>query len=308
MKVNMVCVGALGVIPLSIAQHQGIFKKHGVDVHLEPVPGDKVPQLTIENPFGYIGAPAALMRASEGTELKILASFENGRISNYLVARPNIKRAEDLRGKRVGVRVIGAALWIQAVLALEQLGLDPQRDSINILPIGDPPQIAEALEAGKIDAAILSRAQSHYFAERGYSIVLDLFPANIYSAHDALVVTTTFLEAHPDVAKKIVSAMIEGVAFSLCTREQSTVLQTIMTQLKVSNMAAANESLTQLSLTLVRNPSPSVERLRDMQRIMSRHSPRILDMQVEKLVDSRIVQQLEKSGFIDLVYRDYGMV
>jgi len=99
--------GGLGVIPLSIANQQGLFRSHAVDVHLVPVPGTQVPKLTTENPFGYIGAPAAVMRATEGTDLKILASFENGRLSNHLVARPDIKKPEDLCGKRRGARVTG---------------------------------------------------------------------------------------------------------------------------------------------------------------------------------------------------------
>jgi ABC-type nitrate/sulfonate/bicarbonate transport system substrate-binding protein len=310
MTINMLWLGAvgLGVIPLSIANQQGLFRRHGVDVHLVPVQGTQVPKLTTESPFGYIGAPAAVMRAAEGTDLKILASFDNGRLSNHLVARPDIKKPEDLCGKRLGARVTGAALWIHSIVALEKLGLDPKRDNINILQIGDPAQIAQALESGNIDAAVLSRAQSRQLSAKGYSILLDLYPANVYGAQDALIATTAFLHEHPDAVEGILSAMIEGAAFSLSTRQQSAVLQTIMTELRVTDSAAAQDSLHQLSLVLTRKPYPSLERLRNMQRIMSLHDSRVLEVDIDKLIDDTFVRKLETSGFIDSIYGEYGIV
>ena len=309
MMINMLCLGAvgLGVIPLSIADQQGLFTKHGVDVRLVPVAGTQVPKVTTENPFGYIGAPAAIMRAAEGTDLKMLASFDNGRLSNHLVARPDIRTPEDLRGKRLGARVTGAALWIHSIIALEQLGLDSKRDNIKILEIGDPAQIAHALESGNIDAAVLSRAQSRQLSAKGYSVLLDLYPGNVYGAQDALIVTTAFRREYPDAAERIVSAMIEGAAFCLSTRQQSAVLQTIMTELRVTDSAAATESLHQLSLALTRKPYPSLERLRNMQRIMALHDSRVLEVEIDKLIDDSLVRKLEDSGFIDSIYGEYGV-
>jgi ABC-type nitrate/sulfonate/bicarbonate transport system substrate-binding protein len=309
MKINMLYLGAvgLGVVPLSIAHQHGLFRKHGVDVHLVPVLGTQVPKLTIDNPFGYIGAPAAIMRAAEGDDFKLLASFDNGRLSNHLVARPDIKKPEDLRGKQLGARVVGAALWIHSILALEQLGLDPKRDNISILPIGDPPQIAQALESGQIDAAVLSRAQSRQLSDKGFSILLDLYPANIHGAQDALVVTTAFLGEYPDAVEGVVSAMIEGSAFSLSTHHLGAVLQTIMRELRVTSSAAAQDSLRQLSLILTRNPYPSKERLRNMQRIMGSHDPRLLEVQIDRLIDDSFVRKLEASGFTDATYGEYGI-
>src|SRR4030095_13685768 len=73
----------------------------------------------------------------------------------------------DLRGKRLGARVIGAGLWISTILALEQLALDPQRDDITILPVGNPVQIFRALEQGEIDGALVSTAQSRELQAKG---------------------------------------------------------------------------------------------------------------------------------------------
>jgi hypothetical protein len=40
---------------------------------------------------------------------------------------------------------------VRRMLALEQLGLDPKRDGITLVPVGSPAQILHALEQGAID-------------------------------------------------------------------------------------------------------------------------------------------------------------
>ena len=103
------------------------------------------------------------------------------KLSGHLVARPGIRTPEDLRGKRLGARVIGAGLWISTILALEQLALDPQRDEITILPVGNPVQVFRALEQGEIDGALVSAAQSRELQAKGFAALLKEYPPDISS-------------------------------------------------------------------------------------------------------------------------------
>ena len=113
-----------------------------------------IPRLTSETPIGMIGEPAALLQAAEGADLRIVGSFSRINLSGHLVARPGIKDAEGLRGKRIGVRVVGAGIWISTILALEQLGLIIS-ETQSLLPIGSPCK-SFALEDGTIDGALVS--------------------------------------------------------------------------------------------------------------------------------------------------------
>jgi ABC-type nitrate/sulfonate/bicarbonate transport system substrate-binding protein len=302
MAINVLWLGAagLGSILLSIAHRQGLFRRHGVDVHPVPVPGTQVPELTADHPFGYIGAPAAVMRAAEGTDLRILASFDTARLSSCLVVRPEITNAEQLPGKRLGARVTGAAMWIHTVLALEKLGVHPAQDDIGIAEVGDPADVVRALEAGQIDGAVLARA-------RGYTILLDLFPLDIYGAPDALVVRTDFLEAHPDAAEGIVAGLIEGTAFALSPRQRPAALDAIKSALNIMDDAAAESGLRELSNVVARKPYPCLERLRNMQRIMTMSRPAVRDISIPDLVDDRFVRRLDDTGFIDRAYASYGV-
>lgn len=306
-RINLLHVRAgIAGVPLSIAQEQGLFIKHGVEVRLVFVPGPDVPRLTGENPFGHIGAPAVLLRTAEGTDLKILGSFNTGRLSSHVVARPDIKKPEDLRGKRFGVRALGAGVWIQTILALEYLGLDPKRDNISTLPIGDSPQRVRALEAGTIDAALLSAAQSRQLRANGFSILSDLYPANISVPVFALAVTAAYLQQSPEVVEKVVAALIESTAFGLSPINESAVVHTIMKTFKVTDPVA--KRLYQAFLrTAIRKPYPSVEGLRNMQRIMALHDPKVLGVIVEDVIEDRFVRKLDESGVIDRLYSTYGV-
>ena len=307
-RINLLHVRAgIAGVPLSIAQEQGLFIKHGVEVRLVFVPGPDIPLLTGENPFGHIGAPAVLLRTAEGADLKILGSFNTGRLSSHVVARPDIKKPEDLRGKRFGVRALGAGVWIQTILALEYLGLDPKRDNISTLPIGDSPQRVRALEAGTIDAALLSPAQSRQLRANGFSILSDLYPANISVPVFALAVTATYLQQSPEVVEKVVAALIESTAFGLSPINESVVVHTIMKTFKVTDPVAAKRLYQAFLRTAIRKPYPSVEGLRNMQRIMALHDPKVLGAKVEDVIEDRFVRKLDESGVIDQLYSTYGV-
>jgi ABC-type nitrate/sulfonate/bicarbonate transport system substrate-binding protein len=239
------------------------------------------------------------MKAARGSQLRILASLDSGRLFNHLVVNPTIKKPEDLRGKRLGARVTGAALWIHTVIAVEQLGLDPLRDNISIVPIGDPAQVMKALEEGRVEGAVLSSAQSRQLTGKGYSVLLDLSPLNVYGAQDALVVTTGFLREHPDSVEGLVAGLIEAAAFAQSPKGKSAVLETIKAELNVTDDAAAEDGLLQLSKIIVPKPYPSADRLRNMQRIMSGADPKAMEVDVTDLIDSRFVTKLDESGFID---------
>ena len=70
-----------------------------------PFTGTQIPDLTTNTPMGCIGAPASLMRAADGARIKIIASFDSGRVMGGLIVSTRINDAHGLTGKRLGARV-----------------------------------------------------------------------------------------------------------------------------------------------------------------------------------------------------------
>jgi NitT/TauT family transport system substrate-binding protein len=288
---------------LAIAEQQGLFQKHGVEAQLIAARGAVIPRLTSETPLGMIGEPAALLQAAGGSDVRILASFSNINLSGHLVARPGIEDADGLRGKRIGVRVIGAGLWISTILALEQLGLDPERDSITTVPIGSPVQILHALEEGTIDGALVSVKQSHELETKGFSVLLKDYPGDISSYEGGMVVATSYLLEEPHVVESVVMALMEALAFALAEKNTMEVMQAFKTSLNIVDADTAASNLTELK----RKPYASLMTLRKMQRIMASHDARVLKLNIEDLVEDRFVRKLDENGTIDHLYAAYDV-
>jgi ABC-type nitrate/sulfonate/bicarbonate transport system substrate-binding protein len=304
-KVKLVYPEATGshLVLLAVAQQQGFFKKYGVDFEAIPARGATVRRLSSELPMGLIGEPAAIIQTAEGNDLRIVASLSIATLSGHLVARPEIKNVEDLRGKRLGVRVLGAGLWISTIIALEQLGLNPQRDGITTVSIGGPAEIVRALEDGVVDGALVSAERSRELQRKGYSVLLQDYPAGISTFGSALTATAGYLLEHPDVARKVTAALVEALAFSFAERNKSAVMQAFKTSLNITDPDTAASNLAELR----RKPYASLTALQGMQRVMAMHDPRLAKVDVKSLIDDRFVRELDESGTIASLYAAYGV-
>jgi ABC-type nitrate/sulfonate/bicarbonate transport system substrate-binding protein len=292
------------LVLLAMAEQEGLFGKYGVDVRSVAVKGATVPRLTADIPLGMIGEPAALLQAAEGASLRLVASFSDIKLSGHLVARPGIQTPGDLRGKRLGARVIGAGLWISTILALEQLALDPRRDEITILPVGNPVQIFRALEQGEIDGALVSAAQSRELQAKGFAVLLKEYPPDISSFGGGLAVSNGFLSNNRDVVAKVVHALLEALALCLGERNKAKVMQAFNAALSITDEESAASSLGELR----RKPYPSLAPLAKMQRVMSIHDPRVLNLSVTDLIDDQLVRRFDEDGELDALFAAHCVV
>jgi NitT/TauT family transport system substrate-binding protein len=301
-------IGAASVsssaLSLWAAQEQGVFSKHGVEAQLVLIRGGSTlvaSLLTGEIQAAFTSGVSVLGAAAQGVDVKMLTSISS-RVSWKLVASPQIKRAEDLRGKRFGVQSIAGSTWMYAMLALEQLGLEPKRDNITFLPIGDPVTIGHSLEAGRIDAAVLDPTLSQRLTSKGFSQLVDLAKTNATFPGLGVGVTRSYLEQHTVTIEKLVAALAESLVFVQQPANRPTVLKILMKHLRINDPSVAESGYQDHLLTLNRKPYPSLDGLRNAQRLMAQQNPKIAALKVEDLVDARFVRKLDESGFIDRLY------
>jgi NitT/TauT family transport system substrate-binding protein len=293
-------------LPLWIAHERGLFAKQGIDAQVL-IFDDAHLRIAGDIQFGVIGIPAAILLVAEGRDVKVLVSLDTPRATGHLIVRREIKTPVDLHGKRLGVNRIGAGVWISSMLALNHLGLDAKRDGITFVEIGGAPQLAQALEAGKIDAVVIDPAQSAQLRGKGFSLLLDLYPAEISGVQSALVVTGDYLRERPDVVAKVVAALIDGIGYSLAPQNEEIVRETLMTRTKLSAPAAAESGYRNFLSRANRKPYASVPSMQNLQRVMALNDPKVLNVRVADIADDRFVRELDESGAIDRVYQNYGV-
>ncbi len=294
---------------LWVPQEQGFFNKYGLDVEvvfIRTTPLQVAAVTSGDVNVAYGAAGPVIGAVAGGADLKIFAGFMNYSTYN-LVSRPEIKNPRDLHGKRFGIQSFGGAVWMGAMLGLEHLGLDPRRDNIRVLVIGDQTILAQALEANVIDATVLDSVFSQRLRGRGFNVLADLSEAKIPQASSVLFATQSYLLKHADVAENILKGMIEGLAFIFSPANKSAVLKTIMRRLKITDLSDAEEGYRGLLRAVDKKPYPSMEGLRNIQRLMQPYNPLVGNVRMENLVDNRFLKRVDESGFIDRVYSAYGV-
>lgn len=294
---------------LWMAQEQGFFAKYGMDtevifVRTGPIQVASVASADVQ--IGYAPGVTVLGAAAEGARLKIIAGFNN-RITHDLVGRPGMKSMEDLRRKRFGVQSIGGSLWLSAMLGLEKFGLDPARDDIKILVIGDQTVLTQALETGTIDVAPLDTVFSHRLKEKGFPILAELYGMNIPALGNVVMGTQGYLEQNPEVADSILRGLIEALAFSLSPANKPITLKVLMKRLKITDPSVAEQGYSDFAKTVDRRPYPSLEGLRNIQRLMKSRNPKLEKVKPEDVIDDRVLRKLDESGFITEMFVKYGV-
>ncbi len=274
--------------PLVLAQQQGIFGKHNIEVSLVPASDATVPRVSDAIPFGLIGAPAALSQAAHGTHLKLIASFYRARLVSRLVARPGISSAAELRGKRVGVRVIGAGIWIDTVVALRQLQMEPT--AVEFISVGGPADILKALEGGSIDAALLPEKPAIALKAKGYSVLIDKYPPDLYTYEASLVAASSYVASNADLVNGMLDSLVEAVKFMHRPENRSAAIHALAVALKLPD-DNAEQRYDELK-DIPEYPKPSLETLKAMQTIMSYQDHAVLNVKIENLVDEQFLRHL----------------
>ena len=295
-------VSAAGT-PLWLAKEEGIFAKHGLEADLVTVRSAPL-QVTalVSNEVQFVrgSASSMLTAAAQGAKLKILFSLFAERASYDFLVAPSITNPRDLRGKKIGVQDFSGLLWSLTMLSLREMGLDPQRDNINIQAIGDSTVIAQSLATGIIDAAALDKLQSVRLQGLGIKVLYDLsripFPSSPFMSAEA------YIQKNPQAVENFIKALIEASTIMRAQKERG--LAVLQKHIKVDRQLAEIgyknllEDLTPYTFVTAKG-------LRTVQEIIALRDPKIAKFNVEDLLDQRILAKVVKSGYVEEIERKY---
>ena len=284
---------------LWVTQERGFFAKNGLDVQLIFIPGSPTLIATLNTGdvhLGYTGGTATLGAAVGGLDLKIVASFGNF-VQTDLVVRPDIKTAADLKGKRIGVTSIGGTGWMSAMLGLEQIGLNPERDKISIAAFGDQRVISQALESGTIQGASISGIFSRKLKRAGFNFLGDL--EKIPLVGTSVVVKTEYLTSHQAIVRSALRALMEGHGFVLNPANKAAVIEVVTKKLGTTDPVAGNDGYDDYVRRTDKKGFVVIDGLKNIQRFMKLRNPKIGDINLERMIDETILRDLEKSGFLE---------
>lgn len=201
-------------LPVFVADEQGIFARHGISIEYQKLGSvDKATTAVREGTTELAITPpeGAVADFVSGGALRIVAS-NSERLPMSLVARPEVRTLEQLRGKRIGTSSLTEGTAIYTQLMLRKAGLSYPEDYSFVLA-GVHTTRWTALQDNQIDAAP-QPAPWNFLAERGgYNLlgeVADIMPEIIFAA---VIGNADWLIENRETVRKLISALSEAHDF-----------------------------------------------------------------------------------------------
>ncbi|HLG74131.1 MAG TPA: ABC transporter substrate-binding protein, partial [Chloroflexota bacterium] len=192
-----------------LGKEVGIFRKHGIDLTVEQMKSDAAIAATISGEVPYSAPAGSLIRAiGQGAPLKLVVTVMDK--SNHLMAvnPKSVPSGKDLAGKRIAINGLADNTQYEAEAVLEHFGIDKKNVNFVVVP-DEGPKVA-ALQAGSVDAAILSlpfKAE-----ELGFKIVANL--ADMLELPTSIIATSSQnISAHPADVQAMVDATVESLRY-----------------------------------------------------------------------------------------------
>jgi NitT/TauT family transport system substrate-binding protein len=290
--------------PLYVGRDKKFYEKYGLDVQLLLVnSGSLVAQMFAAGELQMTAnAPASLVNiAASGQKLSFFLGLSN--TSPFtLMTQPNIRRAEDLKGKKIGTARFGGSSHISALIALEHLQLDLKRDRIVLIQTGVDPDRMAALESKAIDAAMLQRVATKVMLGKGYYPLLDMTQAKIPYQNTGVTVKKEYAAANPKIMDAFTRATIEAYGYIFNKENKQAVKEVLARNLRLPNLDAAEDFYIEAQEELDRKPYPTLEGFKVVIKYVAEQNPKAAAVKAEEIVDTSWLKKLNSEGFFDKVY------
>ncbi|HME62954.1 MAG TPA: ABC transporter substrate-binding protein [Candidatus Binatia bacterium] len=286
-----------------IPYEAGIFRKHGLDVELLYVAGGGRAAQVVQSgevPIGVFTGGAVINANLAGGDLVVIASSMN--VMTFVVmARPEITRPEDLKGKKIGVSRFGSATDFGLRYVEEKWPVKRQRD-FAVIQVGGVSDVYNALRAGALDAAVINAELAILARREGFRELADIAKMGINFPTSSVITTRSFIKRNENTVRKFMRGFVEGVHFAKTQRGPA--IKIMQKYLRSSDAVMFDELY---EMYVVRNipriPRPSPESLKTVLDQMMETDPRVANLKPEQFIDARFFQDLDKEGFIQKLWK-----
>jgi len=281
---------------LWVAEEGGIFDKYNIQSHLVLITSaSKMVQAMLggDVPFAAAGGNAAVEANLAGGDIIMVGALAKVP-AFYIMALPEIKTIEDLRGKAVGVTRFGSSTDFTMRYVLRKHGLEPGRD-VTIIQTGDLFAAAAALKIRSIVAAPFSSPANLRAEEAGARVLMNMGTAGIYFPHDAWMAHRSFLNANEDLVRRFIKAYSEGIHRMHTNPELA---HRAIKKFARSTDPKIIDAVYKYALDYVEKiPYNTREGIQEVLNQVSARNPKAKTASPDTFYDDRFIKELETAGF-----------
>lgn len=286
-----------------LAREAGIFKKHGLEVEVIATPSGVEGMNALiagEISFLQIAGATTASAAVGGADVIVIGTTINTLVLN-LMARPEVEKAEQLRGKSIGISRFGTTIDTGARIALRHFGLAPEKD-VSIVQLGGMESIVPAMSGNRVQAGILSYPATARGKQLGFRDLLDIASLNFPYASTGITTRGEIVRKDPDLVRRYMAAQVEAIA--RMKRDRPFTIGVMSKFLRTTDSEQLSEAYEiYANKHLARVPLPTIEAMRAVLDELALRNPKAKGQDSKKFFDDRFVRELQAGGFIDALYR-----
>ncbi len=282
--------------PFWIIKDAGYFKQEGLDANLIYIAASSTmaqAMMAGEVAISTANSQAVVDTGLQGGDLVAVGAIVNF-VALYVIAAPEIKSVQDLRGKPVGVSRFGATTDFAIQMFLKKYGLEPVRD-VPIIQIGGLPELAAALSNKSIYAAAMSYPMGLVAQQAGMKVLANLAKEEIPFLHQGLTTTGRFMRERRAQAKAFVRAYGKAVHYMHTRKEESKAIVSRYT--KVTDPAMLEGTMQYAYDFVEKVPLVKREAIQVTLDETGKKNPKAKQAKPEQFYDNSLVQELIKEGF-----------
>jgi NitT/TauT family transport system substrate-binding protein len=281
-----------------IAQEAGLFKKYDMDFRLVFIPSSPVATAATLNGDAEIGVTGAV-----GNVRAIVQGFMDlvfiGGIKNFLthsiLGKPEIKRPEDLKGKKIGVGRFGGNTHYFTIQALKRLGMDSKE--VQMIQTGGGPETLAALVGGSVDAAGLVAPGDSAAVSRGFRYVINGFDLRIPYGATQIVTLRSNISKRGPVIGKFMRVMAE--AARILHTDKPLVYKVLGKYLRINDTKVLDAAYQSEIPALERRLEITDSALQASLDEIAPADPRAKAIKPADMIDRRYLVELQKTGVFD---------
>jgi ABC-type nitrate/sulfonate/bicarbonate transport system substrate-binding protein len=286
--------------PMWVGIEKGTFRKYGLDVRLVQLRNGALSMATLSSgqvQYNYGSPGNALSAAVGGMKIQCVASPVQ-KIPRELVARKEIRTIEDLRGKTFGVQSIGGGFWLQTMIALDQLGIDPEKYDLKMRILGDTATVTQALGSGGVDATVIPYSFSEAAKRAGANVLADIGKLNFPYQGTTLCFFRDSPASSPDQVSRLLKGMVDAVVMIHDPAAKPEIVEILRKAFRFPKPEDAEASYKVLAIMATVDIMPDPAAWKIVQRIVSKINPKVTQVDLNQLMNPAFVRSLEESGFL----------
>jgi len=242
--------------------------------------------------FAQVDAVTTINAIAAGADLVMISGSLNTFPFSF-VAQKEIRKPEDLAGKKVGIVGFGGANELAILLALKEWNVP--RSAVTILQAGGAPQRYLGMVTKALDATVLAQPEVGEAQRQGMNVLVHMrdmktaaFPMNV------MVVRRSFLQQNRDLVKRYQQAYAEATYQMINNKERAT--QVLTKWLQQKNPKAIDETYQYVATSFNFPTRIAAQGIRNTLDMVAEKNPKI-DRNIARYVDESTLDELEKEGF-----------